>query len=96
ISNEENKVQLSNIVRSDGFCVGFIFYKRTCDEKGDDALIHDLGVNDFSIEEIIQLYRTSFLGPGRKTVYTAAMGLDESQHEIRRCTTKEYYHLTST
>ncbi|CEG83564.1 hypothetical protein RMATCC62417_17465 [Rhizopus microsporus] len=22
------------------------------------------------------------------------MGLDENQHEIRRCTTKEYYHLT--
>lgn len=88
---------LGNIVRSDGFCVDFIFYRRTFDEKGDDTLIqnHDLGVDDFSIEEVIQLYRTSFLDPGRKTVYTATMGLDENQHEIRRFTTEEYYHLTS-
>jgi hypothetical protein len=48
-----------------------------------------LGVDDFSIEEVTQLYKTSFLDPGRKTVYTAAMSLDENQHEIRRCTTKE-------
>lgn len=96
IPNEENKVLLGNIVGSDGFCVVFIFYRRTFDEKGDDTLIqnHDLGVDDFSIE-VIQLYRTSFLDPGRKTVYTATMGLDENQHEIRRCIMKEYYHLTS-
>ncbi|ORE08523.1 hypothetical protein BCV72DRAFT_323548 [Rhizopus microsporus var. microsporus] len=24
------------------------------------------------------------------------MGLDENKHEIRRCTTKEYYHLTGS
>ncbi|CEG80148.1 hypothetical protein RMATCC62417_14522 [Rhizopus microsporus] len=96
--NEENKVLFGNIVRSDGFCIDFIFYRRAFDENGDDTLIqnHDLGVDDFSIEEVTQLYRTSFLDPGRKTVYTAAMGLDENQREIRRCTTKEYYHLTGS
>jgi hypothetical protein len=98
IPNEENKVLFGNIVRSDGFCIDFIFYRRTFGENRDDTLIqnHDLGVDDFSIEEVTQLYRTSFLDPGRKTVYTAAMGLDENQHEIRRCTTKEYYHLTGS
>ncbi|KAI9487629.1 MAG: hypothetical protein EXX96DRAFT_615389 [Benjaminiella poitrasii] len=87
-----------NIAKSDGFCIDFIFYRRAVDENEDEALIrnHDLGVNDFSMEEVAQLYRPSFLDSGRKTVYTAAMGLDQNQHEIRRCTTKEYYHLTGS
>ncbi|ORE12603.1 hypothetical protein BCV71DRAFT_280620 [Rhizopus microsporus] len=98
IPNEKNKVLFGNIVRSDGFCVDFIFYRRTFDANGDDTLIqnHNLGVDDFSIDEITQLYRTSFLYPGRKTVYTTAMGLDEDQHEIRRCTSKENYHLAGS
>ncbi|ORE07450.1 hypothetical protein BCV72DRAFT_255864 [Rhizopus microsporus var. microsporus] len=98
IPNEENKVLFGNIVKSDGFCIDFIFYRRTFGENGDVTLIqnHGLGVGDFSIEEVIQLYRTIFLGPGRKAVYTVAMGLDGGQHEIRRCITKEYYHLTGS
>ncbi|KAK4510235.1 protein transport protein S31 [Mucor velutinosus] len=42
------------------------------------------------------MYRPSFLDPGRKTVFTAAIGLDPVVHQVRRCTTKEYYHLTGS
>ncbi|KAI9269533.1 hypothetical protein EDC94DRAFT_599162 [Helicostylum pulchrum] len=36
----------------------------------------------------------AFLDPGRKSVYTAFVGLDLNEHQIRHCSTKEYYHLT--
>ncbi|KAL0076474.1 hypothetical protein F4703DRAFT_1883669 [Phycomyces blakesleeanus] len=42
------------------------------------------------------MYRPSFLDPGRKTVFTAAVGLDPNEHQLRHCTTKEYYHLTGS
>ncbi|KAK4521625.1 uncharacterized protein ATC70_004155 [Mucor velutinosus] len=42
------------------------------------------------------MYRPSFLDPGGKTVFTAAIGLDPDVHQVRRCTTKEYYHLTGS
>jgi hypothetical protein len=29
-------------------------------------------------------------------VYTAAIGLDTSNHQIRQCSTKEYYNLTGS
>ncbi|KAI9481458.1 MAG: hypothetical protein EXX96DRAFT_618384 [Benjaminiella poitrasii] len=98
IPNEENKILFRNIVKSDELFIDFMFYRRAVDENEDEALIrnHNLGVNDFSMEEVAQLYRPSLLDPGRKTVYTAVMGLDQNQHEIRRCTTKEYYHLTGS
>ncbi|CAO3690814.1 unnamed protein product [Rhizopus microsporus] len=35
-----------------------------------------------------------FLNPGRKTVFTAAIGLDTINHQIRYCLTAEYYHMT--
>ncbi|ORE05537.1 hypothetical protein BCV72DRAFT_330764 [Rhizopus microsporus var. microsporus] len=69
------RVLFDNIVRSDGFYIDFIFYRKTFGENGDDTLIqnHDLGADDFSIEEVTQLYTINFLDSGRKTVYTAAM-----------------------
>lgn len=87
-----------NIVRSDGFAVDLLFYRRVSDESNDQRVIesHDLSVSDFSIDEVTEMYRPSFIDPGRKTVFTAAMGLDLNHHEIRRCNTKEYYHLTGS
>ncbi|KAI9267253.1 hypothetical protein EDC94DRAFT_602741, partial [Helicostylum pulchrum] len=38
----------------------------------------------------------AFLDPGRKSVYTAAVGLDLNEHQVRRCSTKKYYHLTGS
>ncbi|KAK4510683.1 dTDP-fucopyranose mutase [Mucor velutinosus] len=95
--NGENDVLFGNIVRSDGFCVDFLFYKRTSGTADEISTVnHDLGIKDFTIEEVTQLYRPSFLDPGRKTVFTAAIGLDPDVHQVRRCTTKEYYHLTGS
>jgi hypothetical protein len=95
--NGENDVLSGNIVRSDGFCVDFLFYKRTYSTTDEiSTTSHDLSIKDFTVEEVTKLYRPSFLDPGRKTVFTAAIGLDPDENQIRRCTTKEYYHLTGS
>lgn len=57
---------------------------------------YDLGLHDFSIEETGRSFILASLDPGRKYVCTAAVGLDINQHQIRRCLTKEYYHLTGS
>ncbi|KAI8968897.1 hypothetical protein BDF20DRAFT_916332 [Mycotypha africana] len=64
----------------------------------EDAIIdhHNLTLEDFSYEEITANYRSAFVDPGRKAVFTAAIGLETERHEIRRCSTKEYYHMTGS
>ncbi|KAI8987562.1 hypothetical protein BDF20DRAFT_809237, partial [Mycotypha africana] len=85
-----------NLIRSDGFTVDFLFSRKK--KPKEDAIIdhHDLTLEDFSYEEITTNYRPTFVDPGRKTVFTAAIGLETNRHEIRRCSTKEYYHMTGS
>ncbi|ORE08370.1 hypothetical protein BCV72DRAFT_323947, partial [Rhizopus microsporus var. microsporus] len=56
----------------------------------------DLELEDFGLEEVKQAYQPMFLDPGRKSVFTAAIGLDTTNHQIRRCSTAEYYHRTGS
>jgi hypothetical protein len=94
--NGQNDVLFGNTVKSDGFCVDFLFYKRAYSQTEDTIENHDVSLEDFTFEEVKQYYRPSFLDPGRKSVYTAAMGLNPQEHSIIRCTIKEYYHLTGS
>lgn len=96
--NEANKVLFGNVVKSDGFCIDFVFYRRAYSEDDDSESIrrHILTISDFSINEVAESYRPSFLDPGRKSVFTATTGLDTKEHEIRRCSTQEYYHFTGS
>ncbi|CEP09130.1 hypothetical protein [Parasitella parasitica] len=98
ISNAENKLLFGNVVKSDKFCVDFLFYRRTAGINEDSALIksHDLRVDDFLMDETVKFYRPSFLDPGWKSVFTAVTGFNYEQHHIRRCSVKEYYHLTGS
>ncbi|CEG80227.1 hypothetical protein RMATCC62417_14594 [Rhizopus microsporus] len=85
----------ANTVKSDGFSVDFVFNKRT---TKDTSLITniDLKLEDFGLEEVKQTYQPMFLDPGRKSVFTTAIGLDKTKHQIRRCSTPEYYHMTGS
>jgi len=88
----ENTVLFNNLVRSDGFAVDFIFNR-----KKQESIIggHDLTLEDFTYEEVEGVYRPAFIDPGRKAVFTAAVGLGDD-HQVRRCSTKEYYDLTGS
>ncbi|KAG2202838.1 hypothetical protein INT46_000497 [Mucor plumbeus] len=91
-ADSENTVLFNNLVRSDGFAVDFIFNR-----KKQESIIggHDLTLEDFTYEEVEGVYRPVFIGPGQKAVFTAAVGLGDD-HQVRRCSTKEYYDLTGS
>lgn len=52
-------------------------------------------LEDFTYDEVESVYRPAFIDPGRKAVFTAAVGLGDD-HQVRRCSTKEYYDLTGS
>ncbi|KAG2203207.1 hypothetical protein INT46_008991 [Mucor plumbeus] len=97
--NGLNNVLLSNTIKSDGFTVDFLFEKRRATapkEVKKDIENHDLVLEDFEYEEVERIYQPVFIDPGRKAVYTAVIGLDTSNHQIRQCSTKEYYNITGS
>lgn len=53
---------------------------------------HELGLHNFTSEEVEKVY----IDPGRKSAFTATINLDSTQHRVRRCSTKEYYHFTGS
>ncbi|CAO3692194.1 hypothetical protein G6F70_005323 [Rhizopus microsporus] len=85
----------ANTVKSDGFTVDFIINKRTTKDTSLAANI-DLELGDFGLEEVKQTYQPMFLDPGRNSVFTAAVGFDTTNHQIRCCSTAEYYHMTGS
>ncbi|KAI9473845.1 MAG: hypothetical protein EXX96DRAFT_320843 [Benjaminiella poitrasii] len=54
----------------------------------------DLLLDDFDLEEINADYLPIAIDPGRKSVFTAVTGSDS--REVKRCSIKEYYHLTGS
>ncbi|ORE10069.1 hypothetical protein BCV72DRAFT_200410, partial [Rhizopus microsporus var. microsporus] len=95
LPNQSSKTMFANTVKSDGFSVDFVFNKRTTKGISLTANI-DLKLEDFGLEEVKQTYQPMFLDPGRKSVFTAAICLDTTNHQIRRCSTAEYYHITGS
>ncbi|CEG79948.1 hypothetical protein RMATCC62417_14352 [Rhizopus microsporus] len=81
-----------NTVKSDRFSVDFVFSKRTTKDASSKTNI-DLKLEDFDLEEVKQTCQPMFLDSGRKSVFTAAIGLDTTNHQIRHCSTAEYYHM---
>ena len=47
-------------------------------------------------QEVEQHYHPTFIDPERKSVVTAARGLDIQNHTLMRCTIKEYNHYTGS
>ncbi|KAG0871841.1 hypothetical protein G6F16_005603 [Rhizopus arrhizus] len=55
----------------------------------------ELTLEDFNYEEVHNQYHPMFLDPGRKSLFTAVVGV-ASAKQIRKCSVKEYYHLTGS
>ena len=56
----------------------------------------DLELDDFCADEIESYFRPCAIDPGRQHIFQAAYGTGSDQHELRRCSTKEYYQLTGS
>ncbi|PHZ10204.1 uncharacterized protein RHIMIDRAFT_260078 [Rhizopus microsporus ATCC 52813] len=56
----------------------------------------ELKLHDFDINKVQNSYRTLFIDPGRKTVFTAAESVSTKAHSLLRCTIRECYHMTGS
>ncbi|KAG1047748.1 hypothetical protein G6F43_009818 [Rhizopus delemar] len=90
--NENNKILFGNTIKSDGFSVDFVFYRKKRMNNGSDV---ELTLEDFNYEEVHNQYNPMFLDPGRKSLFTAVVGVDSAK-QIRKASVKEYYHLTGS
>lgn len=88
----ENEILFGNTFKSDGFSVDLVFYRRQKKKHDSGA---EFALKDFNYEEIRNQYQPTFLDPGRKSLFTAVVGLEPAK-QIRRASTKEYYHLTGS
>ncbi|KAI9478806.1 MAG: hypothetical protein EXX96DRAFT_638175 [Benjaminiella poitrasii] len=82
--NESNNKLFRNLVRSVSFAADFLFHKRKIQTEN-SALIN----SDLYLEEEINKINSEY-----KSVFTAVTGSDS--REVKRCSVKEYYHLTGS
>ncbi|KAI8643374.1 hypothetical protein BD408DRAFT_151801 [Parasitella parasitica] len=94
IDQETKKILFGNTIKTDGVSVDFLFYKSAPKKKGSSANMLDLSLEDFDLNEVSEKYNPIFIDPGRKSVFTATVGLEKQQ--VRKCPTKEYYHMTGS
>ncbi|KAI9483101.1 MAG: hypothetical protein EXX96DRAFT_130640 [Benjaminiella poitrasii] len=83
----------ANTIKSDGLSVDFVFNRRN---KHEEKAHVDLVLENFSLDEVNTLYQPMFLDPGRKSIFTASIGMSPKNHSIARCTTKDDYHFTGS
>ncbi|KAG1300639.1 hypothetical protein G6F61_012835 [Rhizopus arrhizus] len=85
--NENNKILFENTIKSDGFSVDFVFYRKERMNNGSDV---ELTLKDFNYEEVHNQYHPMFLGPGRKSLFTAIVSV-ASAKQIRKSSLLDFY-----
>jgi hypothetical protein len=64
---------------------------------GTDSINHvQLGFEDFTDTEIETYFEVAAIDPGRTQAFTAAYCCGQESHQIRRCSTSEYYAMTGS
>jgi hypothetical protein len=91
---KNHKSAFANRILTDGHAVNFLFARK---RGGKDSTDHvQLGFEDFTDAEIATYFEVAAIDPGRTQVFTAAYGSGEERHQIRRCSTSEYYSMTGS
>ncbi|MDR2285596.1 MAG: hypothetical protein LBE37_20455, partial [Sphingobacterium sp.] len=84
LAPENGKDMLHCSLQTDGYGICFLFGR-----KKQDATHYDMKLEDFCEEDFNEYLIPCSVDPGRRMVFTAALGNDSSNHEIRRCSQKE-------
>jgi hypothetical protein len=81
-------------ILTDGVAVNFLFARK----KPPDNDIHSvqLSLDDFCATDIETYFQPIAVDPGRNQIFTAVTGSGSLPHEIRRCSTKEYYAMVGS
>ncbi|KAH8552389.1 hypothetical protein BGW37DRAFT_466275 [Umbelopsis sp. PMI_123] len=91
---KNHKFAFARRILTDGHAVNFLFARKS---GGKDSIDHvQLGFEDFTDAEIATHFEVAAIDPGRTQVFTAAYGSGQERHQIRRCSTSEYYSMTGS
>jgi hypothetical protein len=99
--DRRNKVGFSTFM-SDVFTADVVLYKKVNQKVEDYDLCCDKEVDVADVGQAITNLNTpsqfSVCGvdPGRTHVFIVAYGSRDQLHQVRRCSTKEYYHMTGS
>ncbi|KAM3581030.1 hypothetical protein VKS41_006476 [Umbelopsis sp. WA50703] len=91
---KNQKFAFANRVLTDDHAVNFVLARQ---RGGTDSITHvQLGFEDFTDTEIETYFEVAAIDPGRTQAFTAAYGCGQESHQIRRCSTSEYYAMTGS
>ncbi|CEP16731.1 hypothetical protein [Parasitella parasitica] len=96
--NRKKKVAFSNLIRSDGFTVDVVLMKSN-EVETNISYEQDINVSDLAkvlTNDDLNDTTICSVDPNRGQVFAAAYGEGENPHQIRRCSTKEYYTMTGS
>ena len=79
---------------TDGYAINFLFArKKASDEKVQNI---QLDLEDFTASEIHEHFQPVAVDPGRNQIFTACYGSGQTEHQVRRMLTTEYYTMTGS
>lgn len=81
-------------ILTDGVAVNFVFARKSPSKDNISGV--QLSFDDFTDREVETYFQPVAVDPGRTQVFTAAYGSGYNPHEIRRCSSKEYYSMTGS
>jgi hypothetical protein len=88
-------ISFANKFQTDGVGTSFLFARKT-DEDEDAIRETQLGFSDFTVQEVENSFEVVGVDPGRSQVFTASYGCGNDSHQVRRCSSKEYYAMTGS
>lgn len=77
-----------NQILTDGFSVHLQFSRA---KRESTSLEEDVRLEDLTVDEVDDFFRPAAVDPGICHLFTASYGYGNDEHELRRCSTSEYY-----
>jgi hypothetical protein len=100
-SSKRRKLAFSNLIRTDGFTADVVINKSVKTSTEDYAHYSDQDVDisllgDVLKNENLDTFSLCGVDPNRNQVFAAAYGDGDGSHQLRRCSTLEYYTYTGS
>lgn len=98
-SAKNKKVAFSNFIRTDGFTADVVLIKSSGNKINDDYYEQDYDVTllgEVTTKEEVDEMTLCGIDPNRGQVFAASYGYGEESHQVRSCSTREYYTYTGS
>ncbi|KAI9266249.1 hypothetical protein EDC94DRAFT_493322, partial [Helicostylum pulchrum] len=85
-ANSAGKDLFACFAQTDGHSISLQFVRKRRDKYSGTPI---LALEDFSRTEVEENFLPCTIDPGRKNIYTAAIGHNSKEHQVRRCSDSE-------